>query len=152
MVKSYIPPSQMPRASRQGARVGGIPCVACNAPINVKPAVEGGGRRGIEKGFDRSLWPGGRAFGLSCCSGVRDIWTPCNHLTTNHFPGWGISVIVDLTFLPGGREFYNNFLENMKSPPYAPLPLPLPLPLPGQLDIDRCINTSMRFSKKRMRS
>ena len=30
----------------------------CNAPINVKPAR---GRRGIGWGFDRLLWPGGRA-------------------------------------------------------------------------------------------
>ena len=47
-------------------------------------------------------------------------------VTTNHFLGWGISVIFDLTFLPGAREFDSNFLENVKSPPYAP-PLP-PLP------------------------
>ena len=40
----------------------------------------------------------------------------CKHLTTSHFPRWGISVIFDLTFLPGGREFYSNFLENVKSP------------------------------------
>ena len=26
-------------------------------------------------------------------------------VTKNHFPGWGISVIFDLTFLLGGREF-----------------------------------------------
>ena len=53
-------------------------------------------------------------------------------VTTNYFLGWGISVIFDLTFLPGGREFYSNFLENVKSLPYA-------LPPPRQLDIDRCI-------------
>ena len=40
-------------------------------------------------------------------------------MTTNHFLGWGISVIFDLTFLPGGRAFYINFLENVKSLPYA---------------------------------
>ena len=39
-------------------------------------------------------------------------------MATNHFPGWGISVIFDLTFLPGGGEFYSNFLENVKIPPY----------------------------------
>ena len=49
------------------------------------------------------------------------------------FPGRGISVIFDLTFLPGGREFDSNFLENVKIPPYAPPP-------PRRLDIDRCIN------------
>ena len=42
------------------------------APINVKPA-GGGGRRGIGQGFDRSLWPGRRAFELSCCPRGRDI-------------------------------------------------------------------------------
>ena len=37
------------------------------------------------------------------------------------FPGRRISVIFDLTFLPGGREFDSNFLENVKIPPYAPV-------------------------------
>ena len=49
-------------------------------------------------------------------------------VTTNNFPGWGISVIFDLTFLPEGREFYINFLENVKSLPYALLPTPSPTP------------------------
>ena len=35
-------------------------------------------------------------------------------VTTKSFPGRGISVIFDLTFLPGGREFYSNFLKNVK--------------------------------------
>ena len=38
----------------------------------------------------------------------------------NHLPGWEISVIFDLTFLPRGWEFDSIFLENVKSPPYAP--------------------------------
>ena len=42
------------------------------------------------------------------------------------------SVIFYLTFLPGSWEFYSNFLENVKFPPYAPPP-------PCRLDIDRCI-------------
>ena len=41
-------------------------------------------------------------------------------LTTNHFLGWGISVIFDLAFLPGGREFDINFWENVKIPPPPP--------------------------------
>ena len=41
-------------------------------------------------------------------------------------------VIFDLTFLPEGREFDSNLLENVKIPPNAPPP-------PRQLDIDRCI-------------
>ena len=59
-------------------------------------------------------------------------------VTTNNFPGWGITVIFDLTFLPGGREFDSNFLENVKPPPYA-LPLPS-LQSPHSLEIDRCIS------------
>ena len=43
--------------------------------------------------------------------GIFEFFVP---VTTNHFPGWGISVIFDLTFLPEGREFYSNFLENVK--------------------------------------
>ena len=35
-------------------------------------------------------------------------------VTRNHFPGWEISVIFDLTFLPGGREFDSNDLKNVK--------------------------------------
>ena len=35
--------------------------------------VGGGGRWGIGREFDRSLWPWGRAFELSCCPGGRDI-------------------------------------------------------------------------------
>ena len=54
-------------------------------------------------------------------------------LSTNHFLDWGISVIFDLTFLPGGREFDSSFLENVKIPPYAPPP-------PRRHDINRCIN------------
>ena len=38
-------------------------------------------------------------------------------VTTNHFPGWGVSVILDFPFLPGGGEFNSNFLENVKSRP-----------------------------------
>ena len=32
--------------------------------------------QGIGRGFDRSLWPRGRAFELSCCSGSRDAVEP----------------------------------------------------------------------------
>ena len=40
------------------------------APINVKPAGGVGERQGSGQGFGRSLWPGGRAFELSCYLGV----------------------------------------------------------------------------------
>ena len=49
-------------------------------------------------------------------------------VTTNHLPGWEISVIFDLTFLPRDREFDSIFWK-IKSPPYA-TPPPLP-PLAG---------------------
>ena len=58
-------------------------------------------------------------------------------VTINYFMGWGISIIFDLTFLPRGREFYSNFLENVKMS-YAP-PLPPPNP-PCRFDIDSCIS------------
>ena len=61
-------------------------------------------------------------------------------VTTNHFLGWGISVIFDLTFLPGDREFHSNFLENVKITPYG-----RPPPSHGQLDTDRCIQVSSLF-------
>ena len=98
------------------------------------------GRQGAGQGFDRSLWPGGRAFELQYLAvpgvGIFEfLFVP---VTTNNFPGWGITVIFDLTFLPGGREFDSNFLENVKPPPYA-LPLPS-LQSPHSLEIDRCIS------------
>ena len=82
----------------------------------------GRGRQGIGRGFDRSLWPGGREFELSCCPGSRDvviIVRACDHKS---FPGVGNFSIFDLTFLPRGREFDSNFWENVKIPPYAPPP------------------------------
>ena len=94
-----------------------------NAPINVKPAGEG--KRGIVRDFDRSLWPGDRAFEFSCCSGDRDILIFVRARDHKSFLRVGNLVIFDLTFLPGGRKFDSNLLENVKIPPYAPPP-PLP--------------------------
>ena len=48
------------------------------------------------------------------------------------FLGVGNLVIFDLTFLPEGREFDSNLLENVKIPPYAPPP-PAGLTLMGAL-------------------
>ena len=70
------------------------------------------------QGFDRSLWPGGRAFELPCCPGSRIFEFLCVPVTTNHFLGWGISVYFDLRVLAGGREFDSNCWENVKIPPY----------------------------------
>ena len=69
----------------------------------------GGGerRRGIGRDFDRSLWPGVGILEFQIVS-----------VTTNHFRVWGISDTFDLTFLPAGREFDSNFLENVKILPY----------------------------------
>ena len=92
----------------------------------------GGARRDIGQDFDRSLWPGGRAFELCCCPGGRDIWIFVRARDHKSFPRRGISVIFELTVLPGGREFDSNLLENVKIPPYA-------LPPPCRLHIDRCI-------------
>ena len=55
-------------------------------------------------------------------------------VTTNHFPGLGISVIFDHTLLRGGREFDSRFFGKFKSLPYA-----LPPPSLRRLDIDRCM-------------
>ena len=117
-----------------------------NAPINFKPAGEGGGRRGIGRGFDCSLWPDGRAFELSCCPEGRDIWIFFMLVTTNHFPGWGISIIFDLTFLPGVGNFTAIFWTK-SSPRPMPCPHPPPPLLPCRLDIDRCI-TSIPISNQ----
>ena len=75
------------------------------------------GRRGIGRDFDRSLWPGGRAFEFSCYPGGRDIWIFVRARDDKSFLGVGTLIIFDLTFLPGGREFDSNLLENVKIPP-----------------------------------
>ena len=75
--------------------------------------------------FDRSLWPGVGHVNYLAVPGGGIFEFLFVLMTTNHFLAWEISVIFDLTFLPGGREFDSNFLENVKSPPYAP-PLPPP--------------------------
>ena len=80
----------------------------------------GGGRQGKGRDFDRSLWPGGRAFEFSCCPRGRDFVRARDHKS---FLGVGNLVIFDLTFLSGGREFDSNLLENVKIPPYAGLTL-----------------------------
>ena len=55
--------------------------------------------------------------------------------TTNHFLGWGISVIFDLTFLPGVGNLIAILGKMSKSCPMPRLP---PHP-PCRLDIDRCL-------------
>ena len=60
----------------------------------------------------------GRAFEFSCCPGGRDICIFVRARDHKSFLGVGNLVIFDLTFLPGGREFDSNLLENVKIPPY----------------------------------
>ena len=79
---------------------------------------EGGGEGGIL--IDR-FGPGVGHLNYLAVPGGRDI---------NYFLGWGISVIFELTYLSRGREFYSNFLENVKIQPFA-LPPPPPPPLPA---------------------
>ena len=71
----------------------------------------------LGRDFDRSLWPGGRAFEFSCCPGGRDIWIFVRARDHKSFLGVGNLVIFHLTFLPWGREFDSNLLENVKIPP-----------------------------------
>ena len=52
------------------SKFGFLKCCSCKAYI--AGSLEGG-RWGIGQGFDRLLWPGRRAFELSCCSGGRDF-------------------------------------------------------------------------------
>ena len=54
--------------------------------------------------------------------GVGDIWIFVRACDYKSFPRRGISVTFDLKFLPCGREFDSNFLENVNIPPYAPPP------------------------------
>ena len=71
------------------------------------------GRRGIGKGFDQSFGPGVGHLDYLAVPGVGIFEFLFMPLTTNHFPGWGISVIFDLTFLRGGREFDSNFFGKL---------------------------------------
>ena len=60
-------------------------------------------------------------------------------VTTNHFPGWGISVILTSHFCAGVGNFTPIFWKRSKSRPMTRLsPPPHPL-YRRRLDIDRCI-------------
>ena len=50
-------------------------------------AGQGGLVAGHRAGFHRSLWPGGRAFELSCCPGLGILEFLFVPVTTNHFTG-----------------------------------------------------------------
>ena len=85
-----------------------------NAPINVKPT---GGRRGIRRDFDRSLWAGGRASELYCCPGGRDIWIFVRASDHKSFPGLGNFVYLTSHFWLGVGNFTAIFWEMLKSRP-----------------------------------
>ena len=53
-------------------------------------------------------------------------------IPANHFPGWGISVILDLTFLPLGGEFDSIFFGKCQNPALCPASSHSP----HRLDID----------------
>ena len=88
-------------------------------PINLKAVGKGGGGGGD---LINHFGPGGGCLNYFVISGVVifEFFVP---VTT--FPRVWNFVIFDLTFVPGGREFYSNFLANVKFPPYA-LPYPAP--------------------------
>ena len=86
----------------------------------------------VGRDFDRSLWPRGRAFELSCCPRGRDIWIFVRARDHKSFPGWGISVKFDFTFLPGVGNLTAIFWKMSKSRPMPRLPPP---PLAGLTSI-----------------
>ena len=87
-----------------------------------------GWRQGIGRGFDRSLWPEVGHLNYLAVPGVGIF----EFLTTNHFLGWGISVIFDLAFLPGVGNLTSIFGKMSKSCPMPHLP-PAGLTLIGAL-------------------
>ena len=113
-----------------------------NAPIIVKPGdgEGGGGRewRGIGQGFDGSLWPGVRAFELSCCPGDTDIWIFVR--ACDHFPGVG-KLYLTAHFCLGVRNFTAIFWKRSNSRPMPRLP-------PRRLGIDRCIISLSRSQNR----
>ena len=120
-----------------------------NRSFNIQPP-------GIPRAFDAFSCPWGRAFdhhsyGVGNLIASLDFMLQVTLISQRQrrqtlmnskekivylwWSGW-ISVIFDLTFLPSGREFDSNFLENVKIPPYAPPP-------PRRLDIERCIRSQL---------
>ena len=88
-----------------------------------------GGRQGIRRDFDRSLWPGGRTFELSHCPEGWDISIFVRARDHKSFPGVGNFSYFDLTFLPRVGNFTAIIWKMSKSRP----------PPTHRLDIDRCI-------------
>ena len=79
----------------------------------------------------RSLWPGVGYLNYLAVPGDRDIRLFFMPVTTNHFPGWGISVIFDLTFFAQGKEILHQFFFKKRSNPH-----PIQRPPPTRLHID----------------
>ena len=106
--------------------------------LNVKPAREGrgGGGKGIWQGFDPLLWPGVGHLNYLADPGLGIFEVLFVPMTTNHFPGWGISVIFDLKFLPGDRDFGSNFFEKCQIPALCTASPPAGLTLISALDMN----------------
>ena len=62
-------PEKIKKAQRKEAKE----CLWANVLCTYQCQGSGGEGGGIGQVFDRSLWPGGRAFEFSCCRGSRDI-------------------------------------------------------------------------------
>ena len=90
----------------------------------------------------RSLWPGVGYLNYLAVPGDRDIQLFSVPVTTNHFPGRGISVIFDLTFFAQGKEILHQFFFKKRSNPQPMQRLLPPPPRPRRLHIDRCIKHS----------
>ena len=87
--------------------------------------------------FDRSLWPGGRAFELSCCPGGRDISIFVHARDHKSFPGREFQLYLTSHFCPGVGNLTAIFWKMSKSRSMPRLPPP-----PRRLDIDRCISVN----------
>ena len=61
------------REQQRPQRVNAVFGSFCLSGLCTYQCQAGGRMRGIGRGFDRSLWPGGKAFELSCCPRGRDI-------------------------------------------------------------------------------
>ena len=95
---------------------------------------QGGGAAGHRGGI--WLWPGVGNLNYHAVPGVGIFEFLFVPVTTNHFPGWGISVTLTSHFCLG-VGYFTAIFGNVKCLPYTP-----PAPPPPQLDIDRCITKS----------
>ena len=117
IIKHY--PAQSRRISSDFSRLGLRPHRLIHLSMSSRWG-RGGGRRGIGRDFDQSLWPGGRAFEFSCCSRGRDIWIFARAHDHKSFLGVGNLVIFDLTFLPGIEGIWQQSFGKCQNPALCP--------------------------------